>query len=134
MVHRSSVPLYWRLKKAKYRMVGSACSGCKETFFPPKILCPNCGRTGKLEEQELSGKGIILSHTVIRIPPDGFERHVPYTVAIVRLDEGPNISGQVIGSPDSIKKGSRVRAVFRKIYEDGPDGLIHYGLKFELVD
>lgn len=128
-----SVPLFWRLKKPKYNLVGTRCLKCKNVYFPPRNLCPGCRRSGNIKELQLSGNGKILSYTIIRTPPEGFEHYAPYAVAIIRLDEGTNITGQVVGDIEKIKTGKRVRSVFRKICEDGSSGLIHYGLKFELA-
>ncbi len=130
----SSVPLFWRLRKSKYRLIGTKCATCSSVFFPPKYFCPACRRKGKIEDFQFSGNGTILSYTVIRAAPQGFEKITPYAVAIIKLDEGTNISGQIVSSIDSIKIGKRVKAVFRKMYEDGDDGLIHYGLKWEIIE
>jgi uncharacterized OB-fold protein len=133
MTHRSSVPLFWRLKKSRYGLVGSRCATCGQVFFPLRTFCPACRRRGRIEEFKFSGNGEVLSHTVIRVAPEGFERYAPYTVAIIRLDEGTNATGQIVANGASIRIGSRVRPVFRKTYEDGSEGLIHYGLKWEVV-
>lgn len=134
MVHRSSVPLYWRLQRSRYTLTGTKCHTCNTAYFPPKNLCPNCRRKGDIKELKFSGKGKILSYTIIRIPPEGFEIYTPYAVAIIELEEGTTISGQVIGSPDNVDIGKSVRSVFRKMHEDGSSGLIQYGIKFELED
>ena len=81
-----------------------------------------------------SGSGKVVSFTIIRIPPEGFEKYTPYAVAIIELDEGSRISGQIVGDPEKVAMGQKVRPVFRKLQEDNSDGLIQYGLKFELVD
>ena len=134
MVHKSSVPLYWRLQKSRYTLTGTRCATCETAFFPPKSFCPTCRRKGEIREFRFSGKGRILSHTTIRIPPGGFEMYTPYCVAIIELDEGARVSAQVIGNPDEVRIGQKVRPVFRRLYEDGSSGLIQYGIKFELVD
>lgn len=134
MPHTSSVPLYWRLNKPRYRLIGTKCGICNSVFFPPKSLCPNCRSRGKIEPFQLSGKGKVVSWTVIRVAPGGFEDQVPYAVAMIELDEGTKIAGQVVGTTDGIDIGKRVRAVFRRMYTDGAGGLIHYGLKWEIVD
>jgi uncharacterized OB-fold protein len=77
---------------------------------------------------------VIESFTVIRAAPEGFEKQSPYVVALIKLDEGTNISGQVVGSPDEVAAGKRVKPVFRRITQDGDDGLIHYGIKWEVAD
>lgn len=129
-----SVPLFWRLKKSKYNLIGTKCTTCGNVYFPPKNFCPNCRRRGKVEDFQFSGSGKIVSYTIVRVPPEGFEKYVPYAVAIIRLDEGTNISGQIIGNVEKIEIGKRVKTVFRKMYEDGTEGLINYGIKFELAE
>ena len=75
MTHTSSVPLYWRLQKQKYNLVGTRCNNCNNSYFPPKEFCPNCRRKGKINEFKFSGKGKITSFTIIRVPPEGFEKY-----------------------------------------------------------
>ncbi|MBI4176418.1 MAG: Zn-ribbon domain-containing OB-fold protein [Candidatus Aenigmarchaeota archaeon] len=134
MTHTSSVPLYWRLKKSKYNVIGTRCRTCNTAYFPGRQLCQNCRRKGEIEELKFSGLGKILSYTIIRTAPQGFEQYTPYAVAVIELDEGTMISGQIVGNPAGLKIDQRVKPVFRKISEDGSDGLIHYGMKWELVD
>lgn len=129
MPHRSSIPLVWRLKHIRYRLVGSKCDKCKRVYFPPRGVC-ECKE--KTKDIYLSGFGKIVSYTTISAAPKGFEGMAPYVVGIIELDEGPKITAGVLG--DNINIGTRVKAIFRKIYEDGEDGLIHYGYKFVPVD
>ena len=133
MPHKSSVPLYWRLRKSKYNMIGSKCTGCGSVFFPPRQLCQKCRSKGKLEDFKFSGEGEIVSWTIIRTPPEGFEHQTPYAVAIIKLNEGTKIAGQIVSDIEKIQIGKKVRPVFRRLFTDGTDGLIHYGLKFEIV-
>lgn len=133
MPYKSSVPLFWRLKKSKYNLIGTKCNTCDKVFFPKRNLCPNCRRRGNLDDFQFSGKGKIVSFTVIRVPPEGFEKYAPYAVAIIELDEGARLSGQIVGDVSKVETDKPVRAVFRKMHEDGNDGLIHYGLKWELA-
>ena len=130
----SSVPLFWRLREAKYRLVGTKCRKCRKLFFPPRSFCPKCRRKGEIEPFPFSGNGKIFSYTIIRTPPEGFERQAPYAVAIIKLDEGVDVSGQVVGELERINVGKSVKAVFRKISEEGPEGVINYGLKFQLIE
>ena len=132
MTHRSSVPLFWRLKKARYSLIGSRCQTCGKAYFPPKAFCPECRRRGRVDDYRFSGRGRIESYTVIRVPPEGFES--PYAVAIIELEEGTRISGQIVGCPEDVEVGKRVKPVFRKISEDGRSGLIQYGMKWEIDD
>ena len=133
MPHRSSVPLYWRLKKSRYSLLGSRCTKCGTAYFPRRPLCPNCRSRGNIEDFTFSGKGKVASWTIIRTAPEGFERDTPYAVAVVELDEGARLIGQLTGDIKGLGIGKMVRAVFRRQYSDGDSGLIHYGLKFELA-
>jgi uncharacterized OB-fold protein len=134
MSHTSSVPLFWRLKEPKYRMVGTKCETCGKVFFPPRSNCPKCRSRGKMANFQFTGNGVIESFTVIRAAPEGFEKQAPYAVALIRLDEGTSISGQVVGGIDEVAAGRKVRPVFRRMTEDGADGLIHYGIKWEIAE
>ena len=128
-----SVPLSWRTRKSKYSLIGSKCLNCNTIYFPPRQFCQKCRRRGKLEEITLSGLGEILSFTIIKSAPKGFEKQAPYTIGIIKLDEGPTLSAQIVNS-SCVEIGKKVKMVFRKTYEDGDSGLIHYGFKFELID
>ncbi len=75
-----------------------------------------------------------MSYTVIYAPPEGFENIKPYILAIIKLKEGPSLTAQIVDCKiDEVKIGSKVKAVFRKIYEEGDKGVILYGYKFKLV-
>ncbi len=129
-----STPLFWRLKKSKYSLIGTTCKTCKQVFFPPKTLCPDCRRKGVIEDFKFSGRGEIISYTIIHAPPDGFEKYSPYAIGLIKLAEGSTVSGQLVGDSSKIDIGKKVRPVFRKMNEDGEGGVIHYGIKFEIAD
>ncbi len=132
MPHRSSVPGVWRRYPQRYRLVGNKCETCGTYYFPPRTICPKCRRKGKLVEYQFKGKGTIESYTVVHTPPDGMEDQAPYVLAIVKLEEGPMLTSQIVNvDPKDVKIGMPVRLVFRKISEQGDDGLINYGYKFE---
>ena len=126
MPHRSSVAMPWRLKHNRYSVTGTKC-GCGRLYMPPRTLC-ECG--GETAPFTFSGRGEIISHTEIHVGPAGFE-NTPYNVALIKLEEGPVISGLVVD--DKIEIGQKVRAVFRRLSVDGHEGLISYGFKFEVV-
>ena len=53
-------------------------------------------------------------------------------VAVIKLDEGPRITAQIVDCPlDEVKIGMRVESTFRRIQEDGYTGAIYYGYKFK---
>ena len=124
---------FWRETQSRYNLTGNRCGKCGTAYFPPRPLCPVCHREslGKMEELRFKGEGEVLTFTVVQEPRRGFELQVPYILAMVRLDEGPVLLGQVVDcAPDQVKIGTRLRSVFRKIGEEGKSGVIHYGYKF----
>ena len=81
------------------RIIGLKCGQCGAVNFPPMAVCRECsGR--EFEEVPLKGEGTIRTFTVIRVAPEG--RKPPYIIAMVELDEGPYVMGNLEGlSPDS---------------------------------
>jgi len=131
MPHRKSLGLVWRRIRERYCLEGTMCSNCSEHFFPPRKLCPNCRRQGKIEKAMMKGTGKIHSYTTIHVPLEGFEEIAPYTMAIIELDEGPKLTAMLCDvTPDEVSIGMPVQVGFRKISEDSNDGIIHYGYKF----
>ena len=125
------VPRFWREIRYRYQLIGTRCSTCENSFFPPRSICPNCRGAGKVEETKLSGNGEVVTFTVVRVAPEGFEKETPYVVAIVRLEEGPRITSQIVDCDlDEIQIGTKVKAVFRKVGEESPSGAIYYSYKF----
>jgi len=87
-----------------------------------------------MEDIKLSGKGEIVTYTIIYAGPKAFEEQVPYPVAIIKLKEGPQITAQIVDCDiDDVKIGMKVENTFRRIQEDGYTGAIYYGYKFKPV-
>lgn len=125
----------WRHIPQRYNLIGSKCLQCGKVFFPKRILCPECRRKGKLEDINLTGKGKILTYSVIETPTDEFKNIAPYVVAIVELDEGAKITTQIVDCDiEKVEIGKEVEMVFRKIREAGGNGVISYGFKFRIKD
>jgi len=78
------------------RLSGLKCSGCGEVSAQPRLICAKCGGQD-LEAIELKGGGAIQTFTVNYVAAEGRESEVPYIVAIVELDEGPWIMGNIAG-------------------------------------
>ena len=75
------------MESVSEKLVYISCSKCKKNFIPPKYVCPGCGDE-RFEERVSCGEGTIYSVTTIRVPPLGFEKEVPYDVALIDLREG----------------------------------------------
>lgn len=79
----------------------------------------------------LSGHGEVFSFTTMYNVPQGYEDQRPYTVALVKLDEGPMVTAQLTDvDTNDVKIGLRVEMVTRKLREEGDEGQIIYGYKF----
>lgn len=126
----TQAPRFWRSIPQRYNLLGTHCNSCNEYFFPPRNLCPNCRRGAHLESHAFKGTGTIITYTTIYNATDDFERLTPYNLAIIQLDEGPKITGQIVSSQQEVKIGMRVRAVFRILGKEGERGIIYYGTKF----
>jgi uncharacterized protein len=122
---------HWRLKQQRYSLVGEVCPHCDYKIFPPRDVCPNCGDEAKTL-YAFSGKGEVFSYTTIYEAPTGYDSNTPYTVAIVKLDEGPLVTAQLTDMGDQpIEIGMPVEMVTRKMRNDGDErGVIVYGYKF----
>lgn len=129
-MERLRPPSLSRTKEQRYRLKGEKCESCGEYIFPPRDICPNC-RVPARAEIVFSGRGEVWSFTTMYDAPAGFQRYVPYTVALVQLEEGPLITAQLTDvDPGEVKIGMPVEMVTRRIREGGEDGLIQYGYKF----
>jgi len=120
----------WRLKKERYLLEGARCEGCGKIMFPMRPVCPAC-RSRSLSPYQFSGRGQVYSFSTVYQAPEGFEAYVPYTVALVRLEEGPLVTAQLSDvDPTEVQIGMPVEMVTRKLREYGEAGLIVYGYKF----
>ncbi len=127
---------HWRLKAQRYQLVGEVCPKCDGKIFPPRDVCPYCADDESQPDFKFSGRGEVYSYTTVHNPPEGYEASAPYTVALVKLEEGPLITAQLTDTDnDDVEIGMPVEMVTRKLRTQGDEGLIIYGYKFrpELV-
>lgn len=126
----NSIPRNWRLQQQRYRLVGEICQRCGARIFPPRDVCPEC-QTVEQKDVAFSGRGEIYSYSTVYHPPRGFEELTPYTVALVRLEEGPLVTAQLTDvDTDQIEVGMPVEMVTRRLQSGGEEGAIVYGYKF----
>ena len=98
-----SIPRHWRLQGQLYQMVGEVCNQCGAKLFPPRDVCPECSKPA-YEPYTYSGRGTVYSYSTIFQAPVGYEEFVPYTVALIRLDEGPLVSAHRPGSSRALTR------------------------------
>ena len=124
------VPRHWREIPERYRMEAGKCKQCGSIQFPARLICPDCN-TREFETIRLSGKGELVTFTIIRVAPAGFGDLAPYAVGIIKLEEGIQVMGQLTDcDPENLKIGAPLVTQFRRINEEGKTGMIMYGYKF----
>lgn len=124
------IPRNWRLREQRYGLVGEQCEHCNAKIFPPRDICPECGRETKTRFS-FSGRGEVYSFTVVHDAPVGYESQAPYAIALVRLAEGPLVTAQLTDvDAKDLRIGLPVEMVTRKLRTEGEEGLIQYGYKF----
>ncbi len=80
--------------KKNHKLIGLKCNDCGWITVPPKMVCRKCA-SYNLEKVELKGTGTIQTFTTIFVAAEGRQNEVPYTVVLVKLDEGPWIMGNL---------------------------------------
>ena len=124
------VSRHWRLNQQRYQLVGEECPTCKVKLFPPRDVCLECKAPAK-ELFTFTGMGEVFSYTTVYDAPAGFAQYAPYTIALIKLNEGPLVTAQLTDiDPNEVKMGMPVEMVTRKLREDGEEGMIIYGYKF----
>lgn len=102
------------------KLMGSKCKKCGEMYVPVRKLCTKCNSVD-MEWVEMSGKGNVAAFTSITVGTPffvtkGYDRKNPYCFSVIQLEEGPMISGQLMGvdekNPDTINVGLPVKAKF----------------------
>jgi uncharacterized protein len=123
----------WRLREQRYQLIGSVCTKCGAKHFPPRQVCNECRGT-EFEPYRFNGKGELYSYTTLRQAPAGFEPYAPYSVGMIKLDEGPMVEAMLTDvEEEELQIGLRMEMVTRKLREeDGERGLIVYGYKFRI--
>jgi len=85
----------------RHELVIQRCQNCRALRFPPAILCPEC-LSAVVEWTRVSGGGKIFSFVVFhRVYHPGFAADVPYTVALIELEEGPRLVSNIVDCPPS---------------------------------
>lgn len=103
---------FWAAAREE-KLVIPRCDKCGGTWFPPSEACPSCGAP-HYSWIEASGRGKVFSFVVFhRVYHRAFKGKVPYTVAVIELEEGPRLISNVVGiSPDDVRCDMAVRVVF----------------------
>lgn len=109
--------LYERYKDHEFALY--RCQECREWYFP-RSLCrehDNEPYFGNIELEPASGRGTVFTYaTTHRLFHEGFEDDLPYTFALIELDEGPMFGSQLVDvDADDVEVGLRVSVSFRDV-------------------
>lgn len=125
-----TVPRFWRRLKNLYNLIGTHCENCNGYYYPPRNICPECRRGGLMKPYKFQDRGEVLTYTIVHSSTKDFGKQTPYILAIIKLNEGPRLTSQVICDPEDIHIGMKVKSVFRRLGEESDKGMIYYGTKF----
>jgi uncharacterized OB-fold protein len=90
---------------ANGKLMAGKCTRCGKIHLPPRPLCDNCFHQ-EFTWIPVSGKGKLLTYTVIHIAPTQFQAMAPYAVGIVQLQNSLKIPGMISGvAPEQLKIG-----------------------------
>jgi uncharacterized OB-fold protein len=93
---------------------GCTCRRCDAVFLGRRSACSKCGARDQLETKTLSNRGTVYAYSIVHRSFPGVA--VPYVSAVVDLDGGGSIKGNLIGvepSPEKIAFGMPVDVVYK---------------------
>jgi hypothetical protein len=93
---------------------GHKCGACGAIFLGTREICSKCGARGKLGAVKLANTGKLYVYSIVARSFPGIQ--VPYISAIVDLDGGGTVKGNLIGidpNPEKIKFGMPVDVVYK---------------------
>lgn len=102
---------------ARHELVLPRCRGCRRVVYYPRAVCPGCA--GKAFDWErMTGRGTLVTFTVVYRGLKDFPLGTPYVLAMVRLDEGPQLMTNLVGvdpDPAKIRIGMPVEVEWRDV-------------------
>lgn len=105
---------YWDAAK-RHELAFQRCLSCNTAFLYPKLLCPSCW-TPEPAWEVASGKGSVIAFSVVhQAPYESYAPRVPYVVAMIALDEGPQLMANVVDcDPEDVRVGTKVSVTFEE--------------------
>ena len=117
IIDEDNAPYWEYCKKHELRM--QKCEGCGHIRFPVSILCPKCHSMNAVWTK-LSGRGKVFSYIVFRVPYlESYKDDIPYTVAIIQLEEGPRMeSNLIVPDGEDIRIDMPVKVFFDDVTDE----------------
>jgi uncharacterized OB-fold protein len=93
---------------------GCVCGRCATTFLSPRSVCSKCGARDQMDTRQLSNTGTLYTYSIVHRSFPGVA--VPYVSAVVDLDGGGSVKGNLINiepDPRKIAFGMPVEVVYQ---------------------
>ena len=93
---------------------GHKCSSCDAMYLGDRKVCAKCGTRGSIEATKMANTGTLYVYSIVHRSFPGIE--VPYVSAIVDLDGGGTVKGNLINvepDPEKIEFGMPVEVVYK---------------------
>lgn len=115
MVNRDSAFFWEGTQKGELRI--QSCNACGVLRHPPGPACPACGALDR-GYVVASGLGTVFSYVVHRHPPVP-GKELPLVIALIDLDEGVRMVGEVPGvEPEEIAIGTRLQVDYNRVDDE----------------
>lgn len=115
MVNRDSAYFWEGAQKGELRV--QSCNACGVLRHPPGPACPSCGALDR-GYVVAGGEGTVFSYVVHRHPPVP-GKELPIVIALIDLDEGVRMVGEVHGvDPEEIAIGRRLRVEWNRVDDE----------------
>lgn len=93
------------------------CNACGVLRFPPGPACPDCGAIDR-GHVVAAGTGTVFSYVVHRHPPVP-GKELPIVIALIDLDEGVRMVGEVVDvTDDEIEIGMPLRVDYNRVDDE----------------
>ena len=93
------------------------CNACQALRHPPGPACPACGALDR-GYVVAGGVGTVYSYIVHRHPPVP-GKELPILLALIDLDEGVRMVGEIVDLPDTdLEIGLRVQVDFNRVDDE----------------
>ena len=93
------------------RLLIARCNDCERVHHYPRVICPFCW-SEDVVAVEASGRATLYTYSTVYVndlPP--FSGRLPYTAAVVELEEGPRLMTTIVDAePSQLRIGMRLLA------------------------
>ena len=93
---------------------GQKCQSCSAIYLGERAVCAKCGARDQIKPEKLANTGKLYVYSIVHRSFPGIE--VPYISAIVDLDGGGTVKGNLINvdaDPEKIKFGMPIEVVYK---------------------